>query len=100
MRIKKPRKKDVILQVTSKKSQQQAHSERHKINLVQKDTEIFVCLKGSKYVDFSFEAKRQFINNWNFSDLGLFSPLCNIQYHIPNTLIKLILRPRVRASSE
>ena len=100
MRIKKPRKKDVILQVTSKKSQQQEHSERQKVNLVQKDTEIFVCLKGSKYGDFSFEAKRQFINNWNFSDLGLFSPLCNIQYHIPNTLIKLILRPRVRASSE
>ena len=100
MHIKKPRKKDVILQVTSKKSQQQVHSERQKVNLVQKDTEIFVCLKGSKYGDFSFEAKRQFMNNWNFSDLGLFSPLCNIQYHIPNTLIKLILRPRVRASSE
>ena len=70
------------MQVTSKNSQQQAHSERHRIKLVQKDTEIFVCLKGSKYVDFSFEAKRQFINNWDFSDLGLFRPLCNIQYHI------------------
>ena len=82
MRIKKPRKKDVILQVTSKKSQQQAHSEQHKINLVQKHTEIFVCLKGSKYVDFSFEAKRQFINNWNFLRLDYFSPLCNILKHI------------------